>query len=342
MKPDKLKRFLLGTALVGGLSTGVYYASQQENDQDDNDPKRKKEVTTSKPPKQAADPYGNVALFESLRSEIKFALAFVENYYPYTYYCGKAWTTGHGLTVLYSPSGKYTRVTQNTPVPSLEESDKYKGRYLTFEVLPSIKRNITRPIDRNTMIAACALRYCIGEKNFAKSAFVDQLNAGKTGKELAKTLTGWRKQSGVLNRMYFFAALLSGEIEFQDLLDLRAEGCYNLTLKDILVYKNNRPKEIRGGFYQWDFSKLPQNLEKAKQPRTVPLNCGKKGHVKVQCKLTKEIVPQYIIDDITRTKGMSNSTKVLVALGTLGALGAAARYYNHKKKMPKPNRQKHR
>ena len=81
MKDTKLRNFLLGSILVGGLATGVAGRSQKGQDKDDYD-KVKTEVGSAKPQE---DTYGNVALFESSRSDIKFALAFVENYYPYIY-----------------------------------------------------------------------------------------------------------------------------------------------------------------------------------------------------------------------------------------------------------------
>ena len=229
-------------------------------------------------------------------------MAFVENYYPYIYWCGEAWTAGHGLTILYNADGTYKKVNKNTPVPTIKESDVYKGRYLTREILPDVIKYVKVPMDENTLIAACVLRYCIGGQNFRKSAFLKQLNAGKKGKELSKTLTGWRQQEGVLNRCYFFAALMEGKIEYNDLLYLRAEGCYNLLYKDTVVYVNGKPKCDKNGFYEWDFSNISANLEKAKMPRTASLKFerGRKGkRVKVECKLVKEIVPDYIWQEVS-------------------------------------------
>lgn len=92
MQNAKVRNFLFGSVLVSGLvGTGVSSCSQNEND--DNE---KNEQTTQ-------DKYGNVALFESLRSKIKFSLAFVENYYPYIYYCGEAWTGGMDLQFCITP-----------------------------------------------------------------------------------------------------------------------------------------------------------------------------------------------------------------------------------------------
>lgn len=279
---------LLGSMLAGGVVAGC--ADKQDKEENTNEQKQQETIS---------DPYGNVKLFEDSRSEIKFALAFVENYYPYIYWCGEAWTAGHGLTVLYNANGTSKKVTSSTPVPTIAESDVYKGRYLTFEILPDIKKYVKVPMDKNTLIAACVLRYCIGGSNFAKSSFVSELNAGKNRTELAKTLTGWRQQSGVLNRCYFFAALMMGKMQYSDLLYLRAEGCYNLKLCDMVLLENGKPKTDKNGFYEWDFSKIRQNLEKAKQPRTTTLTLSKKVKKSVKCENVKDIVPDYIWQEVS-------------------------------------------
>ena len=288
MAKNKVKKFLLGGILLGSVAGGMTNCSADDNDQTTDSDTTKTEIT---PTKENEDTYGNIALFERTRSKIKFAMTFVENCYEYTYFCGEAWTTGSGLTILYNQEGTSKEVTKKTKPVTLKESD--------------IKNYITVPMDENTLLAACALRYCIGGKNFKKSSFVKQLNAGKTGAELAKTLSGWRQQEGVPKRCYFFAALLAGKMSYADLLDLRTEGCYNLTWKDIFVYdeKGENPIKDKQGFCEWDFSKLKTNLQKAKQPRTTVLTVlgkkGKKTTVKVQCKLTKEVVAPYIWDEVS-------------------------------------------
>lgn len=293
MKSKKVQKILLGSVLVGGLVAGTAGCSKDKKDKD-------KEQAKTEIAKSAKEM--NAELFEKSRSDIKFALAFVENYYPYTYFCGEAWTTGHGLTILYNPDGSYKKVTNRTKPVTLEESDVYKGRYLTFEVLPDIKKCVKVEMDENTMIAACVLRFCIGSSNFQKSSFVKELNAGKTGAELAKTLTGWRQQEGVINRCYFFAALMAGKIDYSDLLDLRAEGCYRLDWQDMLVYVNGQPKVDKNNFYEWDFSKVRENLKKAKQSRQVRLTLAGKKHVIVNCKMVKDIVPDYVLQNVSTQK----------------------------------------
>ncbi|MBQ8255368.1 MAG: hypothetical protein IJY99_00165 [Alphaproteobacteria bacterium] len=344
---EKLTNFLLGSAMLSGLVSVTSSCTQEEKDYD-NDHKEKTTINITNEHKKNED---NAALFEFSRSEIKFALAFVENYYPFTYYCGKAWTTGHGLTILYNADGTSKRVTPNTPAPDIKKSDIYKGRYLTFEVLPDIQELVTAPMDQNTLIATCALRFCIGRTNFKKSQYLKALNAGKTGPELAKTLSGWREQDGVPKRLYFFAALITGAIDFSDLLYLRADGCYNLKWKDIFVYKNGKLKKDKDNFCEWDFSKISKNIEKAKQPRCVTLRIKNNKHVEVACKLTKDIVPEYIWQDVcahsskrvnapqpqfdnnhTATKDSNdNKTVEYMALVAAGLAGCAAAYQVRKK-----------
>lgn len=294
MRDKQLRNLFLIAA--GGLA--VQGCSPKESETQDEQKPQTEVVTPQVTP--VDDPYGNVVLFEATRSKIKFALAFCENYYEYVYFCGEAWTAGHGLTILYNADGSYTKVKTDMTAPTLEQSDIYKGRYLTHEILPDIKSCIKVPMDENTMIAACVLRYCIGHSNFVKSQFVKQLNAGVKGAALAKTLTGWRQQDGVPKRCYFFAALMAGKIQYSDLLDLRAEGCYNLTWKDIFVYNDKGGLKVdKNGFCEWDFSKVRKNLETAKNPKTTRLTLNGKKHVSVECKLTKEIVPNYIWQEVS-------------------------------------------
>lgn len=306
----KLEKFLLGTMLVGGLTFGASSCSSKNKESKDKEEPKTEASAEVKVSDYATISEYNEALFESCRSDIKFALAFAENYYPFIYWCGEAWTTGHGLTILYNADGTYVKVKQDTKVPTLAESDVFKGRYLTKEILPDIKNCFKVPVDENTLIAACVLRYCIGHQNFKNSSFVKELNAGKKGAELAKTLTGWRQQKGVPNRCYFFAALMAGEIDYSDLLDLRAEGCYKLTWQDIFVYSKGKPKCNKDGFYEWDFSKVKENLAKAEEPRQVKLNLGNKKTATVDCQLVKDIVPDYVWQDVSKNKKQEKSSTV--------------------------------
>lgn len=280
--------------------------------------------------KNEKDPYGNIALFEKTRSKIKFALSFVENHHDYVYWCGKAWTTGDGLTIEYNADGTYRKVTKNSKVHTIAESDVYKGRYLTFDVLPDVQKLIKVPMDENTLIAFCVFRYCVGHDGLVKSQYLKQLNNGVKGDELAKWFTRYRQDAGVQNRMYFFAALMANKITFDDLLDLRAEGCYNLDWQDIFYYQKDKQGNIKkgadpiqdsDGCYKFDYTNVKKNLEKAKLPKQTlltlkPVKKNKKGqiiekgkYVKVNCKLVKEIVPDYIWQEVSGKKQKTATIK---------------------------------
>lgn len=306
MEKTKLKKLLWG-GIMTGMLMGVPSCSTRDSESDDSEDDRTELVITGTD-KSSVEKY-NTELFESLRSKIKFGLAFVENYYPYIYKDGGGTlTTGHGLTILYEPNGTYKQVTKDTPVPSLSESDRYKGRYMTIEILKDIQKYVKVPMDENTMITTCVFRYCIGGKSFKESEYLKQLNKGKTGAELTPYLTGFRQQKGVLKRLYFFAALMEGEIEFSDLLDLRTEGCYNIESWEGLV------SNLDKNFYSWNFQNIDNYLEIAKKERIVSTrvwDAKAKKFVKIrhECKLVKDIVPEYIYNEVSGKKHKKTNRK---------------------------------
>ncbi len=306
-----VKKFLLGSMLVSGLALGGAGCKNREQNKDDKE-ETKTENMLQDTNTAKNDPYGNVALFEESCSKIKFALALVENYYPYTYNddSGKGtWTTGEGITKLYDEHGKAKPVTQDTKPVTASESDVYKWRFLTYDILPKIKQAIKVPTDENVLIAECVLGYCVGPQWIVDSEFTKQLNAGKTGAELANYLTGFRNPNGVPKRMYFLAALVAGKVQWSDLLDLRAEGCYNLTWQDIFVCDKNGEPIKKNNFCKWDFSKLKQNIEKAKKPKSTKLYLKGGETVTVKCELAKDFVPDYVWQDVSTDKaGLSKDT----------------------------------
>ena len=315
MLNQKLKSGLLGATLVGGLAFGAASCAKDKEQQDSE--KTKTEVEIRKTPEDIKA--ANTALFEECQNDIKFALAFVENYYPYIYWDGKAWTTGHGLTILYDANGGSVDVICKTPVPTLAESDIYKNRYLTIEVLKDVQDCFLVPVDRDVLVSACVLRYCIGSGAFKQSNFLKYVNAGKSKTELAKALTGYRTPQGILKRCYFFAAILAGKMQYSDLLDLRAEGCYNLEVYEVVKcckdtngnYKRIKDKDgnliyvveaDKDGFATWIFDDLDTKLKRAKNSRKTNLHLDKNKNgktVNVECQLTKDIVPDYVWQDVS-------------------------------------------
>ena len=303
MNKSKIRDFLLGATLLGGLVGGGMAISKHSKNVKKDKEKAKTEIvsTPTQKPEQydANDPYGNIAVFEGARNKIKFALAFVENYAPVAYDDGTGkWTVGYGLTILYNADGSSRSVKKGEKC-TIEQADVYKDRYLTHDILPDIKKYIKVPMDENTMIATCVFRYCIGGKNFRKSQYLQQLNAGTRGEDLAKYLTGYRAQRGLMNRNYFFAALMSGYLEYDELLDLRAEGCYNLLSADMARWNTKSKRYIvdKDKLAMWDFSYLPEKLEKAKRTRRSKIG---------ECKFVSEIIPEYVMQNLYNTPDSSS------------------------------------
>ena len=285
------KLFILGSAFALAACKHSPKPAQVETEEKKTD---SVELVVNVAPK---DTYGNIALFEANRSKIKYCIAFVENFAPEAYYCGKDWTVGHGLTILYSADGKSSRDVVKGDKITLAESDVYLGRYLTFEVLRDINECVTVSMDENTLLATCVFRYCVGASGFKKSEFLKQLNAGATGKNLAKYFTRFRRDGGVIKRSYFFAVMMAEKITFDDLLDLRAEGCYSLWLSDVCVCKTKGRTDEKANLSIdkdncaiFKYDNVQKNLERAKITRVSP----KIG----ACKMVRDIVPLYIQEEL--------------------------------------------
>lgn len=275
----------------------------------------------------------NAALFENCRSDIVFTLFFVENCYPYAYNDGTGhWTVADGLTKLFNEDGtSYVDVTSDTKPLTKEEAEIYTMRFLKFEIWPIIK-NINVPMDRNTMISTCTFGYCIGADGFKQSNYLKYLKAGKSGKDLGRALSGYRTPQGLLQRWYFLAALLSDKIEFDDLLNLRADGCYNLKTTDIVACRKDEKgnyKKIKGkygwiyevdsdkdGFCKWNFSHVDAQLKKAKEPM-LPVKLSIKGGktALVPRQLVKDIVPDYVWSEVSDPSGKTLVKKPTYQVG---------------------------
>lgn len=254
----------------------------------------------------AGDKYGNVALFEANRSKIKYGIAFVENLALEAYHCGKKWTISYGVTVLYSADGKSNRDVVKGDKCTKAEAEIYLDRYLTFDVLKCIQKYVTVPMDEKTMLATAQFCFWIGETSFKKSEYLRQLNAGVTGEKLAKYLTRFRFDMGGLKRNYFFAAIMSDKMTFNDLLDLRAEGCYNLYLSDACLCRGKGKTDRKANLIigkndcaTFDYTKIQANLALAKLPRVSKLGV---------CQDVKDIVPASVRQELYGTK---KNTKVV-------------------------------
>ena len=323
------KTLFYGTLMAGSVATGMSGCSNKDKEPKDNE-KARTELTVSD--FNSVSEY-NAALFENCRSDIVFTLFFVENCYPYAYNDGTGhWTVADGLTKLFNEDGtSYVDVTSDTKPLTKEEAEIYTMRFLKFEIWPIIK-NINVPMDRNTMISTCTFGYCIGADGFKQSNYLKYLKAGKSGKDLGRALSGYRTPQGLLQRWYFLAALLSDKIEFDDLLNLRADGCYNLKTTDIVAcrkdekgnYKKIKSKygwiyEVdsdKDGFCKWNFSHVDAQLKKAKEPM-LPVKLSIKGGktALVPRQLVKDIVPDYVWMEVSDQSGKTLVRKPLYEVG---------------------------
>ena len=311
---EKLNKLLFGAGVLGSLALGASSCSSNKSDD-------KEEAKTEVKAKEIKnDPYGNVALFEECKEDIIFALFFVENFYQYTYNdgCGN-WTVADGLTVLYNEDGtSFTKVTKNTKPLTKEEAVIYTTRFLKYQILPIIENDVNVSLDKNSMITACVFGYCVGPARFKDSKFLTYLKTGQKDK-LAKSLTRFRTPQGVLKRWYFFAALLEGKIQYSDLLNVRAEGCYNLKTYEIVVCRKDKngkyirkkdkygdwiyePEFDKNGCCKWIFKDIDKNLAKATDVKTTRLSIKGGEHVVVDCQLVKDIVPDYVWQDVSGGK----------------------------------------
>lgn len=182
-----------------------------------------------------------------------------------------------------------------------------KERYLKFRGLKQIQECVNVPMDEQTTIATYNFAYVIGPEGFKKSEYLKALNEGKTGHDLARYLTGFRKQKGLLARFYFMGALLEDKIKTSDLFDLTAEGCYNLKVNDVCVHEKRKLKLDNDNFAEFDFNKLDENLKKA---------CGARRSVAIKnarCQKVREILPESVIQG---TLEMENSQKYKGAILT--------------------------
>lgn len=292
--PDKLKaavqrygtKALIGTAV---LATGLGVA------------KLVKETLKDKVETVNDDPYGNVKTFNKVRDEIKVMLAFVENFSSTAFPDGEGvMTIGYGCTYTIDENGvgnrKISPITKDMTM-SMEEALVQKDRYLDYRILPQIKNLIKVPMDEETTILTTAFSYVIGPSGFKKSDYLKALNDGVKGEELFRHTTGWRKQQGLLKRNYFGYLRATNAISTADILDLPAEGCYSLEVKDCCpVNKKGAIKKDKEGlsWFKSDSTSIANNIKLASKPR-VSKQLG-------PCKKVREILPPELVKQIEKNR----------------------------------------
>lgn len=293
---DKLKvkarRWAVGFMLAATVSAAVYEAYQIKDKVEE-----RKEIT-------AQDPLGHIQMFSRCHDAIKTSLAFAENFAGSAFKDGEGYQTiGYGCTYYIDENGvgnrKISPVKEGDTI-TMEDANVQKERYLKFRGLKQIQECVNVPMDEQTTIATYNFAYVIGPEGFKKSEYLKALNEGKTGHDLARYLTGFRKQKGLLARFYFMGALLEDKIKTSDLFDLTAEGCYNLKVNDVCVHEKRKLKLDNDNFAEFDFNKLDENLKKA---------CGARRSVAInnaRCQKVREILPESVIQG---TLEMENSQK---------------------------------
>lgn len=280
----KARRWAVGVMLTTTI-TGAVYAAFQINEKQT----EKKEI-------KAKDPLGHAQMFERCHDAIKVSLAFAENFADSAFKDGEGVPTiGYGCTYYLDANGNGSRETSPVKMDdkiTMEDANTQKERYLKFEILKQVQENVKVPMDEETTIATYNFAYVLGSTNFKKSEYLKALNEGKKGSELARYLTGFRVQKGLLPRFYFMGALLNGQMKVSDFMELTAEGCYNLKAKDVCLYEKGKLKLDEDGFAHFCYDRLPENIEQAKKSRRSKACGGKK------CPQVKDILPQSVLDGV--------------------------------------------
>ncbi len=303
----KARRWAVSVMLTTTITGAVYTAFQLSDQVDNNQLKEKTELKNKDTPSEK--PLTNEQMFERCHDAIKTSLAFAENFAAKAFKDGGGVPTiGYGCTYYLDENGNGSRKT--TPVKmgdtiSMKEADIQKERYLQFELLKQIQENVKVPMDEATMVATCNFAYVIGSTNFKKSDYLKALNSGKKGEDLARYLTGFRVQKGLLSRFYFMGALLKGDLKVSDLMNLTAEGCYNLKTKDVCVYEGKKLKLDKDGFAYFRYDLLAENMEKAKKTRYSVACRGK------ECPKVKDILHPSVISGVLSME--KNQPNVLLA-----------------------------
>lgn len=298
----KARKWALRTMLAVTVSSAVYSAVniKQEN--------------TAKVDKKEQCPKGvlsNAQVFDNCRDDIKVSLAFVENFAGKAFNDGTGMMTiGYGCTYYIDENGRGNR--EISPVKkgdtiTMEEALVQKDRYLNFRILPQIENLVKVPLDKKTMVATVNFAYVIGPKNFRDSKYLEALNQGKTGAELAKYLSGFRKQKGLLCRCYFMAEMLKGNLKTGDFLNLTAEGCYNLKPEDVCAHIGKNLVTDKENMAMFIDDKIAENLKKAAKNRTSVANdggaCPKVRDI-LPPDLTRRVQGEYVLERMIMNKGI--------------------------------------
>ena len=240
--------------------------------------------------------YNKKCFLENINA-IKTVLCFMENYSPNAFKDGKGVSTiGYGCTYLIDENGRGNRnispISDNGKM-SMEESDIQKERYLMFRVLPQILNDVKVPLHDKTMIATTSFMYVIGPNAFKNSEYLEAMNKGIQGEELSRYMLGFAKDKGVVKRNLFAYYLMSGKLEPEDFLNLRAEGCYSLEMEDCCAMNGDKVQRDENGLGSFRSDNFEENIKKAKKPRSSVIG---------KCKMVSQLLPDYVVESFQKNR----------------------------------------
>ena len=163
----------------------------------------------------------------SVEDELIICIAYVENFYSQSYFCGARWTIGYGSTIYANGS----RVQSGEHI-SMLAAQNCARTHLRRRVFPYINKYVKRELSRAEIIGTSLFIYNVGAGNFASSAFLKAVNRGEDPVECVRRMTEFTKSAGkeapgLLKREWVQGAIYCGYITPYDLLELKPAGFYN-------------------------------------------------------------------------------------------------------------------
>lgn len=201
-----------------------------------------------------SDTLGNIARIMENKAEISAMLISVEGYAAEAYKDGVGvLTIGSGTTFYLDDDGNVCKVAEGdktTPEKAMDD----KWRFIEAEMLELLGDNLGRSCSDEELMATIGAGFCWGKKALANSKYYEALCAGESCDKLARKLTGFRKQKGLLKREYLISACLEKKWTAKDLLDMPIYeyngqylngGIYRLALSDIMPCQRDRKGELK-------------------------------------------------------------------------------------------------
>lgn len=281
---DAANKWFVRVALAVSLGGVGYMSLSQKNQSKETAPILQDSTIISK--KQKIDTVfdHNKRVFEKNLDTFICVLAFVEDYRSKAYDDGMGvYTIGFGTTFYLNEKGEKTgKVRSKDQITSAEAIEQMR-RYLNFIILPQIEKNVNVCIDDESMKTLVPLCYLLGNSKFRNSLFLETLNKGIQGQDLANTTSIYRRQNGVCKRLWLSLAVAKGHISVQDLLELPIASCYRLHKKDVFEHQKNK---LRKGRNEQAFFKLDS--------QTVEKNISKMSKTHKKTKLKNVLPPEFV------------------------------------------------